>query len=48
MPYSRTNDFQWPTTAFGQIQSQIQLALALRDPLTGCGLEHLDLCVVMS
>ena len=33
---------------FGQIQPQVQLALAVRDPLNGCGLQRLDLRLVMS
>jgi len=43
-----SDDFQWHTIDFRQIQPQAQLALAVRDPLTGCGLQRLDLRLVVS
>jgi hypothetical protein len=48
MPGPGADDFHWPATDFGQIQAQVQLALALCDPLVGCGLQRLDLRVVVS
>jgi hypothetical protein len=47
MPRTRTDDFQWPASDLGRIQSEVECALALDQPLPGRSLERLQLRLVV-
>jgi len=47
MPRARTDDFQWPASDLGRIQSEVECALALGEPLPGRSLERLQLRLVV-